>query len=91
MIKINTLSLLACAMDFAHCMLTFITTLLPPSPGVHSVVVALLAEKANIQYDSELTDPSQLVGEIESLGYGANLISDSEGYQQGKIDLIVRY
>ena len=59
------------------------------STGVHSVMVALLAEKADIQYDSELTDPSQLVGEIEGLGFGANLISDSEGYQQGKLNLIV--
>ena len=54
-------------------------------------MVALLAEKANIQYDADLTDPSQLVGEIENLGFGASLIADSEGYQQGKIDLIVRY
>ena len=59
------------------------------STGVHSVMVALLAEKADIQYDSELTDPSQLVGEIEGLGFGASLISDSEGYQQGKLNLIV--
>ena len=62
----------------------------PIYTGVHSVLVALLAEKADIQYDSELTDPSQLVGEIEDLGFGASLISDSEGYQQGKIDLNVR-
>lgn len=57
--------------------------------GVHSVLVALLAEKADIQYDSELTDPNQLVGEINSLGFGASLLSDSEGYQQGKVDLTV--
>ena len=59
------------------------------SAGVHSVVVALLAEKAEIQYDSELTDPSQLVCEIEGLGFEATLISDSDGYQQGKIYLTV--
>jgi hypothetical protein len=59
------------------------------STGVHSVVVALLAEKASIQYDSELTDPNQLIGEIEGLGFGATLISDSDGYQQGTIDLTV--
>ena len=63
----------------------------PPSPllGVHSVLVALLAEKADIQYDSELTDPDKLVAEIVSLGFGANLLSDGEGYQQGKVELIV--
>lgn len=53
------------------------------------MLVALLAEKADIQYDSELTDPDQLVGEIKELGFGASLISDGEGYQQGKIDLHV--
>ena len=57
--------------------------------GVHSVLVALLAEKADIQYDSELTDPNQLVEEIRSLGFGASLLLDSEGYQQGKLDLTV--
>ena len=51
--------------------------------------MALLAEKADIQYDSELTDPDQLVSEIQGLGFGATLLSDSEGYQQGKLDLIV--
>lgn len=61
------------------------------STGVHSVVVALLANKAKIQYDSELTDPNKLVGEIEGLGFGATLISDSDDYQQGKIDLTVSH
>lgn len=51
--------------------------------------MALLAEKASIQYDSELNDPNQLIGEIEGLGFGATLISDSDGYQQGKIKLTV--
>lgn len=53
------------------------------------MLVALLAEKADIQYDSEVTDPNQLVEEIRALGFGANLLSDSEGYQQGKLDLTV--
>lgn len=53
------------------------------------MLVALLAEKADIQYDCELTDPGQLVNEIQSLGFGANLLSDGDSYQQGKIDLTV--
>ena len=53
------------------------------------MLVALLTEKADIQYDSELTDTDQLVGEIKELGFGASLISDSEGYKQGKINLHV--
>ena len=52
-------------------------------------MVALLSEKAEIQYNPEQTDPDKLVREISSLGFGANLIADHDGYQQGKIDLIV--
>ncbi len=59
--------------------------------GVHSVVVALLSEKAEIQYDPEQTDPEKLVKNVSSLGFGANLIADQDGYQQGKINLIVSY
>ena len=55
------------------------------------MLVALLAEKADIQYDSEVTDPEQLVSEIQSLGFGANLLSDGEGYQQGKLELTVSF
>ena len=57
--------------------------------GVHSVVVALLAEKADIQYNPEQTDPDKLVRDIQSLGFGADLIEDHDGYQQGTLDLIV--
>ena len=53
------------------------------------MLVALLAEKADIQYDSEVTDPEQLVNEVRSIGFGANLLSDGEGYQQGKLELTV--
>lgn len=54
------------------------------------MVVALLAEKADIQYNPEQTDPEKLVREIHNLGFGADLIEDHDGYQQGKLDLIVR-
>ncbi len=60
-----------------------------PTAGVHSVVVALLSEKAEIQYNPEQTDPEKLVRDISSLGFGANLIADQNGHQQGKINLIV--
>ena len=52
-------------------------------------MVALLAEKADIQYDPEDTDPDSIVQEIKSLGFGAELLSETEGYQEGKLDLIV--
>ncbi len=57
--------------------------------GVHSIVVALLSEKADIQYDPEQTNPDKLVGHISNLGFEASLIADQDGHQQGKINLIV--
>ena len=53
------------------------------------MLVALLAEKADIQYKPDETSPDVLVREIKSLGFGAQLMSEGEGYQEGKIDLIV--
>ena len=54
------------------------------------MVVALLAEKADIQYYQGETDPDRLVAEVQALGFGASLIPDHEGYQDGKLDIIVR-
>ena len=53
------------------------------------MLVALLAEKADVQYKPDETSPDVLVREIKSLGFGAQLMSEGEGYQEGKIDLIV--
>ncbi len=53
-------------------------------------MVALLSEKADIQYYPEDMDPEQLVKEVESLGFGASLIPDQDSLQEGKIDLTVR-
>lgn len=57
--------------------------------GVHSVLVALLSEKADVQYYPGETDPDRLLQAIKELGFGASLIPDQEGYQQGKLDLTV--
>ena len=57
--------------------------------GIHSVCVALLAEKAVISYMAGVTDPDQIVSMIRSLGFRAEILSldgDSEG---GKVDLEV--
>ena len=58
--------------------------------GVFSVRVALLAEKADIQYDPETMDRDTLVTEIKSLGFGAQLIGDAQGPDEGEVDLVVR-
>ncbi len=57
--------------------------------GVHSVLVALLSEKADIQYNPEVTNPEVLLQEVKELGFKADLVSDQEGYQPGKLDLTV--
>lgn len=61
----------------------------PLTLGVHSVVVALLAEKAEVQYDPEYTDPERLIRDISGLGFGAELIVEQNDYQHGKITLAV--
>ena len=52
--------------------------------------VALLNEKADIQYDPETMDPDTLVNEIKGLGFGAQLIGDAQGPDEGEVDLVVR-
>ena len=58
--------------------------------GVSSVRVALLAEKADVEYDPETMDPDTLVTEIKGLGFGAQLIGDAQGPNEGEVDLMVR-
>ena len=52
--------------------------------------VALLAEKADVEYDPETMDPDTLVTEIKGLGFGAQLIGDAQGPDEGEVDLMVR-
>lgn len=53
------------------------------------MLVALLSEKADVQYVAERISPDRIVAEIEGLGFGAQLISESDVYQEGTIDLSV--
>ena len=66
------------------------TYLLPHTQGVHSVMVALLSEKADVQYYPEEMDPEQLLKEVKSLGFGGVIVPDQDGLQEGKLDIIVR-
>ena len=52
--------------------------------------VALLAEKADIQFDPDETDANTLVSDIKGLGFGAQFIGESQGSEEGKVDLVVR-
>ncbi|KAG9048005.1 hypothetical protein FS837_000959 [Tulasnella sp. UAMH 9824] len=43
-------------------------------PGIHSIKVALLAERAVIEYDPDQWTTEKLVNEIEDIGFGATYI-----------------
>lgn len=42
--------------------------------GIHSVLVALLAQRAEVKYDPEYLLPSQIVSQINDLGFRAQLL-----------------
>lgn len=48
--------------------------MLRDQPGIHSVKVALLAERGVIEYDPNVWDPDKLVEEISDIGFDATLI-----------------
>ena len=52
-------------------------------------MVALLSEKADVQYFPEETDPEVIVKTIKDLGFGASVIPEQEDGQQGKLDVTV--
>jgi hypothetical protein len=54
------------------------------------VLVALLSEKADVQYAADRISPDRIVAEIQALGFGAQLISETDIYQEGQLDLAVR-
>ena len=58
--------------------------------GVHSIVVALIAAKAEVNYDSSIISCEKIVEEMSSLGYKATLI-DSPSSNFNKIHLVVSF
>ncbi|XP_072539678.1 copper-transporting ATPase 2 isoform X2 [Salminus brasiliensis] len=56
--------------------------------GIKSVLVALMAGKAEIKYDPEDVDPAQIVRLISGLGFGASLVED-DAVNDGVLDLSV--
>ena len=51
--------------------------------------MALLAEKADICYNPEETDPDRIVSHIKDLGFEASILSLGDGSEKGKVDLEV--
>ena len=56
--------------------------------GVYEIRVGLLAEKAEVVYDPIVTDPNTLIGYIQDLGFGAEILVH-EAPTEHKLDLIV--
>ncbi|VDK75687.1 unnamed protein product [Cylicostephanus goldi] len=56
--------------------------------GVQSIVVALIAGKAEVNYNPTLTSVEKLIAEMEALGYQASLI-DSATSAFNKIHLVI--
>ncbi|MEQ2188934.1 hypothetical protein GOODEAATRI_019982, partial [Goodea atripinnis] len=54
--------------------------------GIVSVLVSLMAGKAEVKYDPNLLDPARVTQFIEDIGFGAKLLEDN-AVTHGKLDL----
>nr|XP_020474916.1 copper-transporting ATPase 1 [Monopterus albus]XP_020474917.1 copper-transporting ATPase 1 [Monopterus albus]XP_020474918.1 copper-transporting ATPase 1 [Monopterus albus] len=58
-------------------------------PGIYSVLVALMASKAEVHYNPEVTDPVKIAECIKELGFTASVMENYEG-SDGNLELVVR-
>lgn len=56
--------------------------------GIHSCLVALMAQKAEVKYDPAYLLPSQIAAKISSLGFEATVL-ENEGFGHGVVELLV--
>lgn len=57
--------------------------------GIYSVLVALMASKAEVRYNPDVMDPLKIVECITELGFAASVMEDYEG-SDGSLELVVR-
>ncbi|KAL4229704.1 ATPase Cu transporting protein 7B [Mactra antiquata] len=72
-------------MTCASCVAT-IEKNLKKMEGIHSCIVALMAQKAEVKYDASYLLPSQIANKINSMGFHASVI-DSDTAGQGTAEL----
>ena len=56
--------------------------------GIKSVLVGLLAQKAEVKFDKNKITPDEIVCHVKSLGFGCDLM-DKVGQGQSTVDIIV--
>ncbi|KAK7922857.1 hypothetical protein WMY93_009759 [Mugilogobius chulae] len=57
--------------------------------GIYSVLVALMASKAEVRYNSEVIDPMKIAECIKELGFTASVMENYEG-SDGNLELVIR-
>ncbi|XP_070692394.1 copper-transporting ATPase 1 [Pempheris klunzingeri] len=57
--------------------------------GIYSVLVALMASKAEVRFNPELIDPGRIAECVEELGFTASVMENYEG-SDGNLELVVR-
>lgn len=57
-------------------------------PGIYSVLVALMASKAEVRYNPELIDPLKIAECVKELGFTASVMENYEG-SDGNLELVV--
>ncbi|XP_061755705.1 copper-transporting ATPase 1 [Nerophis ophidion] len=58
-------------------------------PGIYSVLVALMASKAEVRYNPETIDPMKIAECVKELGFSASVMENYEG-SDGNLELVVR-
>ena len=58
--------------------------------GVKSILVSLMAQRAEIKFDPAYILPSQIANAITELGYNSK-VNEAEGLGQGVVDLTVGF
>lgn len=56
--------------------------------GVYSVLVALMASKAEVRYNPEVIDPMKIAESVKELGFTASVMENYEG-SDGNLELVV--
>lgn len=58
------------------------------SSGIHSVLVALMASKAEVRYSPSVIDPLRIAELIRELGFTATVMDNYDG-SDGSLELVV--